>query len=194
MSGISPVWDGWFAEHDIHLAATWELCASRDWIRSFPPHMHMGHVGEVLGQEHVFDITLHPQAVSDPRRIKVFDHEDDIVHFNFVIGAYRQFQKSKGTWLDDRFRLVLIRLFIDLFARVPFPYAVPDFGDLAKGLTASDGRVAYPGPDEDVRANYASFRSKLSRILDADWMASPQRRERTTTALRPFDQHYGYTG
>lgn len=119
---------------------------------------------------------------------------DDIVHFNFVIGAYRQFQKSKGTWLDDRFRLVLIRLFIDLFAHVPFSYAVPDFRDLAKGLTASDGRVAYPGADADVSANYASFRSKLSRILDADWMSSPQRRERTAAALRPFDAYYSYTG
>src|ERR1019366_202861 len=33
--GISSAWDPWFAEHGRQLAATWELCAQVEWLRSF---------------------------------------------------------------------------------------------------------------------------------------------------------------
>lgn len=191
VSGISPVWDTWFADNDINIAATWELCAQRDWLRAFPRHFHLGHDGELLGEQHTFDITLHAQALSDPARIKIFDHEN-IVHFNFVIGAYRQFQTTSGPYLDDKFRMLLIRLFVDMFAEDKSIYTVPEFDGLAQGLTDKTGRVYYPEATDEVREQYRDFRSKLDRIIEADWMSNPVRREHAAESLAPFDNFYGY--
>lgn len=189
--GVSPVWDGWFAENGMHLVATWELCARRDWMRSFPPYLHMGHVGEILETEHIFDTTLHPQALSDPRRIGLREQDDTIVHFNYVISTYRHFRKSKGGFEDDRFRLLLIRLFIDLFAQVKADYALPSADELRQGLGATTATVVYPGADEETKAKYADFRAKTSKILDGPW-TDAERRSAAAEALAPFDDFYGW--
>ncbi|WP_432558218.1 hypothetical protein [Granulicoccus sp. GXG6511] len=192
VSGISPVWDTWFADNDIHIAATWELCANRDWLRAFPRHFHLGHDGELLGEQHTFDITLHAQALSDPAKIRVFPHEN-IVHFNFVIGAYREFQKSSGPYLDDQFRMLLIRLFIDLFAEDREIYReLPEFDGLMRGLTNENERVFYPRATPELQTKYRDFRVKLDRIIEAEWMSNPERREEAARSLAPFDAHYGY--
>lgn len=187
--GVSPVWDSWFTEHGFQLAATWELCAQRDWLRSFPPAMHMGHTAELLGEEHVFDITLHSQALTDPRRIGIRPQDEDIVHFNHVIGTYRGFQRAKGTFADDQFRLLLIRLFIDLFAQVEADYALPTFDELARGLTDPSAPVTYPVATAEVTREYRGFRDRIERILTGAW-APDGRGEDATRALAAFDRHY----
>lgn len=187
--GISPVWDPWYAEKGLHhLTATWELVAQRDWLRSFPPHLHMGHTAEVLGQEHVFDTTLHAQAVSDPTRIRTHDRSDAIVHFNYVISTYRHFQRSSGPFADDRFRLLLIRLFVDLFSSRAVA-ELPTLPELASGLTDAEARVRYPGAEVGA-ADYATFRSQVERILTGPWTGQEQARA-VAAALAPFDAHYG---
>lgn len=191
--GVSPVWDQWFKENDIHLVATWELCARRDWMRSFPPYLHMGHVGEILEQQHIFDTTLHPQALTDPRKIGLREQDDSIVHFNYVISTYRHFAKSKGGFEDDRFRLLLIRLFVDLFAQVEANYALPSAEELRRGLGSSgtDVPVVYPPADEETKAKYADFRVKTGKILDGPW-TDAAKRTAAAEALAPFDVFYGW--
>lgn len=186
--GISPVWDGWYAEHGLHLAATWELMAERDWLRAFPPAMHIGHTAELFGEQHVFDTTLRAQALSDPRRVAHDDLSDRIVHFNYVISTYRNFQRASGPFLDDRFRLVLVRLLIDLFADEPYDYAMPTLADMAAGLTDATQPIAFPNGAEHAQ-NYASFRAQLTHMLQGAW-SSPERRGRATEALAVFDRHY----
>lgn len=186
--GVDPVWDGWFAERGVHLAATWEMIARTDWLRSFPPHMHMGHDGEYDGEKHTFDTCLHPQAVSDPARRRVVRSED-VVHFNYVISTYRHFQRSRDGFQDDQFRLLLIRLFIDIFAQEEFDYGLPSLAELAQGLHDSQAPVTYPAPNGQIQDDYASFRSKLDRILGGPWTPESSRGA-LSEQMRPFDRHY----
>lgn len=188
--GVDPVWDTWFADRGFELAATWEMCAARDWMRAFPPAMHMGHTAEILGQEHVFDTTLHPQALTEPARIAVRADPEGIVHFNYVISTYRHFQRSSGSFIDEHFRLLLVRLFVDLFAMMPFDYRLPTLDELARGLRQDGARVVYPTPTGQTVAEYRSFRQKVDRILAGRW-TSPARRESAESALTPFDRHFG---
>lgn len=187
--GVSPVWDTWFADRGFSLVATWELCAQRNWLRSFPPHMHMGHVAEILGEEHVFDTTLHPQALTEQSRVAVRPQEDAIVHFNYVISTYRHFQRSTGGYADDMFRLLLVRLFVDLFADVDADYTLPTITDLSRGLTDPTARVTYPVPTSEVISEYAGFRERVQRILTGAWVPSG-RGDDAALALAPFDRHY----
>ena len=69
--GVSPVWDPWFAAHDRYPAATWELCARADWLKSFVPALHMAHENELFGERHAFDTTLYPQAITHPDLIGI---------------------------------------------------------------------------------------------------------------------------
>ena len=130
--GVSPVWDEWYELHGRRLAATWELCSRVEWIRSFPPHLHMGHDGALWGEDHTFDTTLHPQALSEPSSIDVNGVAQSIVHFNYVITTYRLFQRHGPGMVDDCFRLLLIRVFIDLFASDLTAYTLPTMSELAK--------------------------------------------------------------
>lgn len=189
VSGVNSVWDEWYAQKGLTIAATWELCARRDWIRSFPPHLHMGHESELMGEQHVFDITLHPQALADQRRIAIHEQDEAIVHFNYVIATYRHFQKSTTTFSDDRFRLLLVRMFVDLFAEQAYDYRMPTLDELARGLNDKTARVVYPDPTPEVSAEYRSFRSKIERILTGAWVP-PGRGDAVAVALDPFDRHY----
>lgn len=191
--GISPVWDKWYAEKGLtHLAATWELIARRDWLRSFPPRMHMGHRAEMFGEEHIFDTTLRPQALTDPTRIAQDGLTEEIVHFNYVISTYRHFQRSTGTFTDNRFRLVLVRLLVDLFGEEPYDYALPTMAELADGLNNPAARVVFPTTQE-AAADYADFKSRISRTFDGEW-CSRERGVQAHKDLAPFDEHYSYRG
>ena len=185
--GVSPVWDPWFAAHGRNLAATWELCARVAWMRSFPPRLHVGHQGFVLGESHGCDTTLHPQAASPPEAVAVHDRDADFVHFNNVIGTYRRYQLHPKGFVDDRFRLLLIRLFIDLFDGGSSEYAVPDTSTLVKGLRSDDAPVGYPSAT-DGRDAYREFRVKLARVLAGPWTVG----DSLPATLLTFDEYYGY--
>lgn len=187
--GVDPVWDSWYLEQGISLAATWEMCARTDWMRSFPPSMHMGHDGELRGLRHTFDTTLHPQSVSDPSRIRI-QPSQDIVHFNYVISTYRHFQRSKeGPFVDDHFRILLIRLFVDLFGEEAAEYGLPTLAELADGLRSSSTAVVYPRADAHARDIYHDYRAKVERILQGDWTTGCQRRD-LVAHLQVFDDFY----
>jgi hypothetical protein len=191
--GVSPPWDPWYAAHGRQLAATWELCARVDWLRAFPPYRHLGHDAVVDGERHTFDTTFWPQLHTDPRRIAVGEGlADRIVHLNYVISTYRAFQRRGGPFHDDSFRLLLIRLFIDLFARPGDDYGLPGLDELAGGLgrTGDPGVVVgYAAQDAD---SYRLMRDKLRAVVRGPW-SDPERAARCLELLRSFDDFYGLT-
>ena len=189
--GVSPSWDPWYAARGLHLAATWEQCARVDWLRSFAPHRHIGHDAVVDGERHTFDTTFWPQTHTAPARIAVqAGAEERIVHFNYVISTYRRFQRSSGAFHDDSFRLLLIRLIVDLFSRGEEEYGLPGLDELARGLGAEStpaGRVVYRGEDGD---GYRSMRAKLGAMVEGPW-SSAEDATRALALLEPFDEFYG---
>ncbi len=186
--GVSPVWDPWYASHGLRLAATWELCARVDWMRSFAPHLHIGHDGELFGESHTFDATLYPQALTDRALVDFAPVEHDFVHFNYVITAYRHYQRHGPGYVDDRFRLLLISLLSELF-HAPTP-GLPALSVLAESLGDRGGVIAYPSHAE-APASYALFREQLDRLLRTPWLVAEDVR-RLDGPLAAFDQHYDY--
>lgn len=187
--GVSPVWDPWFAEHQRHLAATWELCTSVEWLKSFVPALHMAHENELFGERHSFDTTLYPQAVTHPDLIGV-EPSDDIVHFNYVISNYRHFQRSAGeSFRDYRFLLLFIRLLVDVFdAPNTTDYRLPSLSDLGACLSGPGGKVTFPSASEGAE-KYRYFRGQLERVLSGPWAEAAQRAE-ILHRLEPFDAFY----
>lgn len=188
--GVSPVWDEWYEAHGRHLAATWELCSRVEWMRSFPPYLHMAHDAQLWGEEHAFDTMLHPQALSEPDSIAVNDVGASIVHFNYVITTFRQFQRQGAGMLDDQFRVLLIRVFIDLFAPDTATDDVPTLSELARGLGSQSAHVRYPDR-ESAAEDYARFRGHLEGALAGPWTLDA-RGSSTRAALAAFDDFYGW--
>ncbi|NAZ86417.1 glycosyltransferase family 2 protein [Kineococcus indalonis] len=187
--GVERAWDPWYAAHGRELAATWEQCSKVDWLRSVPPHRHLGHDARLWGERHTFDTTFWAQCRTDPRRIAVSGRSDDIVHFNYVISTYRRFQRQGrgGGFRDGNLRLLLIRVFIDVFGRRRTGYDVPELATLRDGLRDASAPVTYAGVDP---GEYAVFRRKLTAILEGPW-TSEERRRSTEDLLGAFDEHFG---
>ncbi len=190
--GVQPViWDKWYGEHGRELAATWELCASVGWLRSWPPAMHVGHEATLWGEPHSFDTTLHPQALTDASRIAISGYnEDDLVHFGFVTTSYRLWQAQQDR-PDGGFVLLLIRMFIETFASNLGDYVFPSAEELAEGLKNPSTHIRFPSADEG-RDGYLKFRSHVSRILTGPWIGDGQR-SRAEAVLAPFDRFYEYS-
>ena len=113
-----------------------------------------------------------------------------IVHFNYVITTYRLFQRHGPGMVDDCFRLLLIRVFIDLFASDLTAYTLPTMSELADGLTAQAALVKYPDVEQGSE-DYATFRTQLEEALSGSWAAA-ERRATTRAELDVFDDFYGW--
>jgi hypothetical protein len=171
--GVSPAWDDWLREHGFgHAVATWEMMFDIRWMRSFSPWRHLWHYAWLDGQWHGFDTTLYPQARTPPELCELHpDAEAGMVHFNWVIGVYRIFQRNGGRPMeDDRFTILLIRLLTDALDRgdrsaPPVAIDVPGVDDLVKGITDASRSVTYC--EERTRTNYADFRERLRRLYRA---------------------------
>jgi hypothetical protein len=173
------------------MAATWELCARVDWMRSFPPHRHLGHDAVVDGERHTFDTTFWPQFHTPVSRIAVGQGlEDRVIHFNYVISTYRAFQRRQGQFHDDAFRLLLIRLFADLFAPADESHGLPELEDLAGGI----GRLGEPRVEvaygEQDGERYRRMRNQLRAVVAGPW-SDPTRASRCLNLLGAFDDFYG---
>ena len=186
--GVSAVWDPWFGEKGLRLAATWELMASVGWLRRFPPYQQIGHDGELFGEQHTFDTTLYPQAVSPREKVDWADRAGDFVHFNYVISTYRHFQRHGPGFADDRFRLLLIALFVHLFSASPPPPGLPTLGELADGLGSDAAPVRYRAGTE-IGASWRDFRGRLDRMLSADYIDRGPA-NRAVELLAAFDRYY----
>ena len=180
--GVSPAWDPWYAAHGLQLAATWEMLASVAWLREHPPHRLIGHDAVRFGELHTFDTTFWAQTYTDPAKIEVRPLADDLIHFNYVISTYRAYQRATGPFHDSNFRLLLIRVLIELFDPSGVAYAVPSLSELADGLGDPSSSVHYSASDADT---YATFRSRLDGIVAGPW--AQERRDQVSPALQTFD-------
>jgi hypothetical protein len=196
--GVDGAWDPWYSDHGRTLsdygrtlAATWEMTARTDWLRSYPPHRHMAHVDELWGERHTFDTTFWAQCHTDQAVVAVRPPDDGIVHFNYVIGTYRKFlRRPQGVpFPDPCFLLLLIRVLVDLFDEGGLAYGLPSLRALSASLGRSDEAVAYPGAE--AWQEYAVFRHKTQAILDGPW-TSPSRRDAAKAYLAAFDGFYGW--
>jgi|tagenome__1003787_1003787.scaffolds.fasta_scaffold20976196_4 hypothetical protein len=185
--GVSPVHDGWFRERGLeHVVATWEMMASTEWLRSFPPWHHRPRVDVLDGEWHVFDTLLLTQARTDPQRIALQPASEGWEHFNWVIGRYRGFQRASGNPTEDhRFVLLLIRLLSDEFGAPAG--IVPTVDELARGL-AGRGPVTYTG--EATPGLWPQFVRKLERAL-AGPAFPPGAADRVMARLGPWERAFG---
>ena len=187
--GVSPVWDAWYESKGLRLAATWEMVASVPWLRSFPPYRQIGHDGELLGEMHTIDTTLYAQALTPAARVDWVDRSPDFVHFNYVITAYRHFQRHGGGFVDDHFRLLLIALFVHLFSDGAPPPGLPTLAELASRIDDPAAPVRYVR-DESHASGWREFRAQLNRMLGAEYVPAQAAGE-AVGALGVFDAFYG---
>lgn len=185
--GVDPAWDPWYASHGVELAATWEATVRTDWMRSFPPWRHIAHRDRLFDELHVFDTTLWAQSHTPSERISVRPPAG-IIHFNYVISAYRKFRQAGPGFHDDRFRLLLIRILIDLFDSTGAYYGLPSVTELAEGLDNEGAPVWYSAQDV---AGYRAFRPRLAQILS---VYPPRGRQTPDSALQVFDDFYSQLG
>jgi hypothetical protein len=189
--GVNRVWDDWYEKRGLNLTATWELFFEVAWLRSFPPHEHLGHDDTLRGEPHTFDTTLFPQCHTPPGRIGWHTPANGLVHFNYVICSYRYFRAARGPYADDNFRILLIRMLVDLFEDPPGEYGLPTAAQLADGLTNPHARVHYTSPG--ARGSYAEFRGKFAELLRGPLLAESQRAAARAT-LAPFDRAFDWHG
>ena len=187
--GVSPVWDAWYQEQGLnHLTATWEMIFNVAWLRSFQPWQHRGHDDTLDGKQHTFDTTLWPQCKTPPEQVGRHQREWGFIHFNYVVSTYRWFQQSKGSYEDNHFRLLLVRLLIDAYDRSGWFYEVPSLDDLAKGITDKSLRVTYL--QEKTRQHYPEFRSKLQQLIESG-LLDDEKASILHDGVRPFDRAFG---
>jgi hypothetical protein len=184
--GVSPAWDDWLREHGFgHVVATWELMMDTRWAREFAPWQHRNHRARLDGQEHAFDLTLYPQALTAPERCALHDATASLEHFNYVLGIYRNFQHARGAPFEDSgFQLLLIRLLSDVLESAPGD--VPTVAELARGI--EDGRAPVVYASEAAR-QYPKFRRKLDRVLAGPLFGEDARRT-IEGALAPFKRAF----
>jgi hypothetical protein len=186
--GASPVWDDWYrANGQGHVVATWELLFRTEWARHHAPWVHRAQYGMVDGKGHSFDMMLLAQSRSDPARIRQSPHEPAFIHFSHVISTYRQFQRHRGSWEDDYFRLLLIRLLIDALDHSGWRYELPSLAELQSSLVRGTGRITYATPA--CRTQYPEFRDKLERLLASDLLDGHQVRV-MRAGVEPFDRTF----
>ena len=188
--GLAPAWDRWYAEMGrSHVTSTWEMMYRMDWIREYAPWMHRGHLGEFQGSKHIFDITLLPQALSPPEKIGQASAVPDFVHFNYVICTYRNFQNATGSFEDDYFRILLLRLLINAYGSRSWKYDIPELADLKQGIQDRSRRVTYLATE--TATHYDEFRTKLNRLLHSPVLTAAQA-TRIAEEVGSFDHAFGW--
>lgn len=185
--GVHRVWDDWFEQHEKQITATWEMIFETDWARSFPPHLHLGHDGVLDGEKHTFDTTLFPQCMTEPQRIAWHSPASGLIHFNYVICSYRYYLDQQIGYEDEQFRLLLIRILIDLFDRESPEYPLPIARQLQDGLTDDSAPVTYR--KSSTAKNYAEFRIKLEELLQSGLLNDDQL-DTAKSIIAPFDQKF----
>ena len=189
--GVDRVWDSWYAENGYpHVTATWEMMLSTKWARSFRPILHRGHTNTVNGRSHKFDVTLLPQCFTPPGQIGRREISDSFIHFNYVIGTYRQYLKQRSSFMDEKFIIPLLRLLIDEFD--PYvPYStLPSWSEITHMLQGHARYNLLPF-DDGRNEKYVETRGKLERLLNSS-LVSESSAARMRERLLPFDKRYHF--
>lgn len=188
--GVSEVWDSWYRENGYnHVTATWEAMVSTKWLHSFPPYQHRGQISSVDGITHEFDTILLTQCLTPSKRIGYCPKEENFVHFNYVVSTYRHFQKAKGSFQDFGYKLLLLRLLIDLFDQSGWSYDLPSYNELCEHLGSCTGKVIFPNREDNLE--YFNFRRKLHKFSALELLSQQQRIE-ISERIRIFDEYYQF--
>jgi hypothetical protein len=191
VTGISEVWDDWYRKNGFdHIIATWEATIDVKWARSFRPGQHRGQNSTIHGVAHEFDTMLLPQCLTPGNRIGRV-HNDQFIHFNYVICTYRHFQENvragKSAFVDSSFRILLIRLLANAYRSTESENDLPSISELEQGLTAHPSRVTYH--DKVSQENYRSFREKLQRLVESNYFDAAAK-SRILNEVAKFDQAF----
>lgn len=170
-----------------HVVGLWELMFDVQWLRARPPAALRPQYVRLPEGWFWFETTLLAQAMTAPARIARHPSLER-VHFGWVIAGYRAFQRARGRYADDHFRILLIRLLIAAFDPAGGPYRVPSLAELEWGLQDPRARVGY---GEDARRNYPVFRAELERVLCSD-LFSADSIESIHSGLAAFDAAYAW--
>jgi hypothetical protein len=158
------------------------------WLRSFQPWQLQAHENVIDGKRYRFDTTIWAQCKTAPERVGRHEQELGLIHFGHVVSTYRWFQQSPRPYEDEQFRLLLIRLLIDVYDTSGWPCEVPSLHDLAKGLAVKSSQVTYLG--DSTRERYPGFRSTLQRLLSSG-LLDDERVSMMQDELAPFDRALG---
>jgi len=188
--GLERPWNKseWWGQKGFdHLVALWEIEFEAKWMRDMPPAAVRPQPGKFPHGKWWFETSLLAQARCAPAKIARRNVEDQYIHFQFIISAYRRFQRAKregDVFSDRRFGLLLTRLLIDALDRSGFPYEAPTMGELHAALREPSPQITYAFPEVEV--HYANFRVKLERLL-ASGLFEPSVVDSMRAGVRPFD-------
>lgn len=188
--GVTRPWTGydWFGQPGTEkLVATWELLFDVTWARQFSPADLKPRPAWLNHKKVILDTMLHAQMHTPAERIDCLEAVDELVHFGYVVSRYRLFQRHKGTYTDLGCCLLLLRLLVDLYGPDDWPYQLPDYDTLVRGIQDVHQPVIYPF--EHIQPDYAPFRAKLETLFQMNFFgtsATEQVRER----IKPFDQAF----
>jgi glycosyltransferase involved in cell wall biosynthesis len=133
--GVSEAWDSWFRENGLpHVVATWELMMRMEWILSFKPWQVKPRFARINGKIHGCDMLYYAQSITAPDKIgRNKECEGDLIHFNWVISAYRRWQNGKGKrkGLGTLLRLFLIRMLVESYDNSNWECDIPPLTALA---------------------------------------------------------------
>jgi hypothetical protein len=187
VQGIDRAWDAWFGQNGRPCpVATWEMLANVAWLREFAPWEMFSTQRQLGGEVHGFDVTFWIQCRTAPGRVSLIPARD-VVHFNYVIGSFREYQRRPGRFADHRFGLLLLRLLSDMLQMEAD--GVPELGVFTASLAAADDSFGYRSADRDV---YREWREKVAQVIDGPWCDSSSR-ARAVNALSPFDAHFAFS-
>jgi hypothetical protein len=190
--GVSDVWDKWYAQNGFeHLVSTWEIMFEVDWARKFLPWQHHGHECAFNGIRHISDTTLLPQYLTPSEKIgRNSEIEGEFIHFNYTISTYRKFQNSKGIFYDKGFKILLIRLLIDLFDMNGIYPEIPSLEELSSLLSSQNkGHISYNF--EGAESKYFSFRKNIEPLLNRNFLTK-DKACRLCDMLIPFDNKFHF--
>lgn len=192
--GLERPWNRseWWGQKGFdHLVALWEIMFDVQWMRDMPPAALRPQPGKFPHGRWWFETSLLAQARTDPTKIARRSVEDQYVHFQFIISAYRRYQravKEGDVFSDRRFGLLLIRLLIDALDHSGFPYDAPAMAELHAALRDPSPRITYAFPEVEV--HYSNFRVKLERLLTGE-LFEPAVVDSLRAGVRPFDEALG---
>ena len=173
-----------------HFVATWEMLASKDWLRRFKPYQMRGQRATVSGKTYGFDTTHLPQFLSDPSEIQHSVLNQTVVHFNYIITTYRTFNKSPKPFKDNGFKLFFIRLLVDVLDEPGRQYALPSMANFVAGLSGADESVTYTDPE--ARGKFPEFRQKLQDLMELE-LFDPGVVSKIAECIAPFDDKFGWS-
>ncbi|HEY9717293.1 MAG TPA: hypothetical protein V6C69_07490 [Trichormus sp.] len=188
--GVDHVWNiKDLAKHGYkHINATWELTVDVEWMQQWPPASIFGKTVSLNGDQILADSLVALQMETPPERLGKIDVPDSFIHFSHVISAYREFQRTPH-FLDEYFRVFLIRLLIDAFDQENSSYDVPSVLQLARGISSENERVVYVSPD--ARSHYKYFRKRLEKLMICGLLSDTQI-SGMRSGVEVFDQAFSW--